>query len=436
MSWEDRVQETILISNTGERMSLLTEDVSLELSSRNSIQEFADFSGCLIQTFGAGPITYPLRIFFWGEDHDKQADAFLRMLISPTALILEHPFYGRLENIFVVGEIKRRDNLKTAANQTIFEVNFVQSAAFSFPAASQAGLAEAELNLTTADDNQSAQFAEQIKVDTGQEEISLIDQSKNLIAQVKEKLRAACGAVAEVQRSFDQTYQAINQNLQDFIGNPLTAAQGVLNLIKKPAAAVRQFSVILDSYKNLTSGIMEDAGIAEQDYDNRVNNSFQNNLLFLNATRHAMTLTAIEAGKKAEQQSGQALIDFLTAEEEILFLTQSDLFEIIDVLQKTNEEIRTWEEANRSALNLLDTGEVNTYQNRALAAVSLFLTQQSFNSRREIKFQTDRRRHFIELCSELYGITDLAFAFFINTNRLTSDEIIEIPRNRTIRYYV
>ena len=98
--------------------------------------------------------------------------------------------------------------------------------------------------------------------------------------------------------------------------------------------------------------------------------------------------------------------------------------------------INTWNEENRLSLNIPDTGNSYVYLNQALAAVSGFLIQTSFTARQEVIFKVQSPRNFIELSAELYGVTDNAFDFFILTNKLTSDEIIEIPRGRIIKYYI
>ena len=51
--------------------------------------------------------------------------------------------------------------------------------------------------------------------------------------------------------------------------------------------------------------------------------------------------------------------------------------------------------------------------------------------------QLDRARTIIDLSAELYGrVDDRTLNFMIDSNRLTGSEILELPRGRSILYYV
>lgn len=86
--------------------------------------------------------------------------------------------------------------------------------------------------------------------------------------------------------------------------------------------------------------------------------------------------------------------------------------------------------------DLVDTGEsYRALQNASALAVG-FLVELSFTLAQEHRIILDRPRTLIDLVAELYGEIDPQLDFFINTNDLSGDEIIELPAGREIVFYV
>ena len=185
MSWEDRLQEAAYTSPSGVRVVFQFENVSVEINKRDSVSEFPEYDGALVQNFGIGAVSYPLTCFFWGENHDKEAEEFAALIGEAGKGVLEHPFYGRKENIVPLGPIRRRDDLKTAANQTIFQINFVQSSAFQFPVSVAAVSDEIEFNLDQFYAEQAATYDAGIELASARERLSLIDSLRAKLNNVK-----------------------------------------------------------------------------------------------------------------------------------------------------------------------------------------------------------------------------------------------------------
>ncbi len=83
----------------------------------------------------------------------------------------------------------------------------------------------------------------------------------------------------------------------------------------------------------------------------------------------------------------------------------------------------------------VDTGE--TYQ-PLVSSVSLaagFLVDKSFTLDAETRLVLGRPCTFVDLVAELYGELDERFDFFISTNNLSGDELVEIPAGREVVYY-
>lgn len=438
MSWQDRLKPAAFTSPSGVRSEFLYENVRVNVNKRDSLREPADFNGAFVQNFGIGATSYPLRCIFWGDDHDLEANVFLNSLVEAGTGILEHPLYGRVENIVGFGPVALRDDLKTAANQSIFEVNFVQSSAFQFPGSAMSVEDEIGSAIGSFESAQGEAFASAIKIEQAREKISMIDSIKAKVADVQRSMSKIAATVDDAQNEFNDSVNFINNNINTLVGTPLALAGQVIDLIKSPARAAAQISATLSAYGNLLTAVTADAnGLFSPSVGNSVNNQFFNSELFSRVAFSSMLIAANTAASSTREISGQSLADFISIEspEQRPFTTQSDIIETVEFLGAQFESQNNWNEANRASLNLLDTGESYSYLESAWSRTAGFLIQLSFSARQERILVLGEPRNFVDLCAELYGVLDAAFDFFILTNDLTGDEIYELPRGRRIRYY-
>ncbi len=439
MSWIDRLKEAALTSPSGIRRIFNFENVRVSVNKRDSVREFPEYNGAFVQNFGIGVTSYPLLCIFWGDNHDDEADGFLNMLSEAGLFILEHPLYGRFENIVPLGPITRRDDLKTAANQSIFEVNFVQSSAFTFPGSrtSEGDAIESDLeNFGIAQENE---FGEGIEIASSREQVSLIDSVKAKVGAVVRQLSAIAATVQEIENEFNDAVDFIESNINSLVGTPIQLARQIINLVQLPARAGARISATLSAYSNLLTATISDAnGLFSPTAGNSIDNQFFNSELFARASYSAMLQSAKSTGDSTGELSGESLEDFLAVEssEQQPFSTQSEIISTVEFLAGENQRLTAWSEANRAALDLLDTGESSSYLTSASQGVAGFLIGVSFSARQERIMVLTERRNLIELCAELYGVLDSAFDFLILSNDLSGDEIYELPVGRRIRYYV
>lgn len=85
---------------------------------------------------------------------------------------------------------------------------------------------------------------------------------------------------------------------------------------------------------------------------------------------------------------------------------------------------------------IFDTGEIYQPLQNSVALVAGFLVETSFTLTEERRFILQRARTFVDLVGELYGETDGRFDFFIQTNQLSGDELVELPKGKEIVFYV
>lgn len=132
MTWEDRLKTPSYTSPSGEVIEFIYEDVSNEFDKHTTAFNFPDADGTFVQDLGRSGRRFPFRVFFSGPDYDEDADKFDSMLSETGIGTLQTPNYGRFK-VVPFGRIKRRDDLKTRANQAVIEVEFFETNELLFP---------------------------------------------------------------------------------------------------------------------------------------------------------------------------------------------------------------------------------------------------------------------------------------------------------------
>ncbi|MCK5612869.1 DNA circularization N-terminal domain-containing protein [Candidatus Pacearchaeota archaeon] len=412
MSWEDRIQDPAYTSPSGERFVFTYEDVSRETDKKTTPFTFPDKDGAFIQDLGAGGRRYPMRIFFWGEDYDIQADAFYLALEEKGAGKLEHPRYGTV-NVVPTGKIRQRDDLKTAANQAVFEIEFWQTIIeITFPnAADEATNAVNEI-ITEYVADAPGVFDKVLDLVSSNEIVSFSNRITAGVAVVKNNLGKVANTVQGIGVQFNSLYTSITSNISDLVETPITLATDIIELIRLPNRAAASIETQIDSYVNIINTLLEtDFSLS---LDNQPENSF--------------------AGTDLVVQS--AIIGLIEATTKNEFITKPDAINAADSILSISENSNNWADDNRENLELIDTGEIYQIVNNASIISAARLVEISFSLLQERFTIIDRPRTFVDLCAELYGELDPKYDFIINSNNLTGSEILELPLGKEIKYYV
>ena len=405
MAWFDRLKEAAYTPPSGVRIPFFYENVSQELSKKTSAHNFPDADGTLVQDFGVTSLRFPLVVYFWGENHDLDAQAFIGALSERGRGVLEHPMYGA-KDVVPFGDITQRDDLKTGANQSVFEVTFYESIGFEYPSTQAAPAQEvvdaiAALNVST-----SGQFEAGVDLDSAVSQVAAKSFWSELLGSVKDKFDAIASFVDSVQKQFEAIETSINTAIDILVGQPLALAAQTMLLIQAPARAVALIQDRLEAYGDLLGAILDgDAGNVN-DYQFR-----------------SLVATAAVSGSVVSVVNNQ-------------FNTRTEALEAADTILEQFRDYVEWADANAETLGIIDTGE--SYQS-LLAAVALcagYLVEISFTLQMERAVVLDRNRTIIDLAYELYGGVDEYLDFLIASNDLSGSEILELPKGRRIVYYV
>lgn len=414
MAWTDRIREAAYNSPSGVRLTFDYENVSKTVDKKTTSFEFPDANGSYVQDLGNTGRQYPLRVFFWGGDYDLRAEAFEAALLERGTGKLEHPIYGTVD-VVPFGTITRRDDLKTGANQAVFEVTFFETIGLIYPS-SQTDPASSVIDAVDDYNDEAAQeFEDVTSLDNAVDAVTFKNQYQALLDSTINGLQAIANEQENVRSQFNAVRDSIDQGINILIADPLTLAFQTLILLQSPARALTIITARLDAYKNLADSIITGNNpVVTPSFDASSSNLFHVNDLYASTYLTGSVVSVVNTQFTTKTEA-------LTAAEFIL--TQLD-------------DLNNWRDANFQALAEIDTGAAYQQLQKAVALTAGFLVEISFTLRQERRVVLDRNRTIIDLVAEFYGSVDDQLDFFINSNSLTGSEILEVPRGRQVVYYI
>ncbi len=408
MAWNERIREAAYTSPSGTRLLFSYENVAMSVDKKTAAFDFPDANGTYIQDLGHTGRKYALRMFFWGNDYDLEADAFEAALLEQGTGKLEHPIYGT-KNVVPFGSIKRRDDLKTAANQAVLELVFWETTDVVYPT-SQTDPAGSVLSAVSEyNEAAAAEFEEKTDIDSATEQATFKNTYTAQLDKAKTGLQSIADTQENVRKQFNAVNSSINNSIDVLVGQPLTLAFQTATMLQAPARAVTNISARLSAYVALTASITSGDGAIKAN-----SNDFHTDDLYASTYVTGSVLSVVNNR----------------------FETKTDALAAADEILNQFSDVATWRDDNYQALGGVDTGSAYQQLQEAVALAAGFLVEISFSLKQERSIVLTRPRTIIDLVAELYGSIDDQLDFFIDTNSLTGSEILEVPRGREIVYYV
>lgn len=430
-TWENRLKDAAYVSPSGTRITFQYEVVGREVTKRTSAFEFPNVNGAYVQTNGYGSRRYPMVCFFNGKDHDLIATAFEAALLEDGTGKLEHPLYGTF-SVVPFGDITRRNDLVQEANQTAIEVTFWTTIGAIYPSTNTSPGDEISAALDGFDLAAAQQFAISTQLATIASKANLKSTIRKFLKTVQAALQDASDSVAEVRNEFADINSLVNDGLDTFIGEPLQLAQQISNLIKAPGRAITAIESRLQDYENLAAQIF---GSPQGNPGTKLGAGTLS--LPLRAQRIANDFHA------SDLFAANAVSGGIVAVTNTTFTTKPQALAAAESVQAQMDALVAWRDAGFSQMARIaqhgayqvDTGETYQALQNAVALTTGFLVQVSFQLVPERAVVLDRPRSIVDLCAELYGVVDEKLDFLIQSNDLTGDEILELPRGRKVKFY-
>lgn len=475
-TWETRLAEAAYTPPSGTRITFDYEDIQYKFDKRGAAFEFPDVDGTYVQERGSGGRRFPMRVLFSGGDCDLQAQVFEAALLERGFGLLESPLYGT-RTVKPTGEITRRDDLKTAANQVIFEVTFFETFESPYPIDQENSASAALAALEIFGSASSAEFASALSIGSVSEEQGFLDTVNGLLSDVSGQLDKIAAVQEVVNDEFQEINSTINNTIDTLIAEPLDLAVATQQLIQLPGTALANIVDRLEGYSNLAANIFgaNDAvsepggpgGLGPQidsntgvGNDAQEPNKFHTRNLFASTYVSGSVLSVIYTDTSKGAATADSGVNRRRADAKRTgvvaagnaFATAGQAVDAAESLLTQVDNLIAWQDANWLSINggnlteaeqadfisaptnLDQGGSLRHLQDAALIAAG-YLIDLSFNLAREKRFVLTSPRSIIDLCAELYGDVDGVLDFFIDSNSLTGDEILELPRGRSIVYY-
>jgi hypothetical protein len=416
MSWQDRLKEMVYTSPSGVEFTLQYEDVSKSIKKKTSVFEFIGTNDVYVQDNFVGAMTIPVIVYFSGDDHDTEANEFFAALSEKGAGKLQHPLYG-LTTVNPVGDIKRSDKLVTGANQSAFDVTFIETIVDLYPQSQSNQTSNAYSASNDFNSGISEEFAHAIVTDSETERQSLKSQITNQLSTFKSGLKSLTDSQSSLQKDLNDSFDSINDGIDLLISDPLTLAFQTVQMIKSVTGSTALISDRLAAYHNLLCSITcinQDKDIIQPSYDATSRNTLAVNDLFASATVSAMNESLLKSDLNSRDEAFNAAT------------TVTDSF----------YELQEWREKSFASLSAVDTGEgYQALQSQtALTASAIIAIALSLKAQRTVIL--DRDLFLIDFAYRYFGSTDNdAVEEAIILNDLNNSEIFTLPRGRLMRYY-
>lgn len=451
MTWEDRLRDAAYTGPDGTRLVFLFEDVSKVIRKKTPAHDFPDVNSTFVEDLGLRGAQYPLRVIFSGPDHDLEAAAFEALIVQRGPGVLEHPMYGR-RDVIPRGDITRNDALKTAANQTIFQVTFWETILAIYPDPNDATVQSVDDAQAAFNETNAAHWETVLEIQAPDDEASFLQTMQALKDGALGPLRAASDATAALTRKIDSISRAIDSTLADFIGGPQILASQIQRLLNAPSRAASLLRTRLDQLKGMVESLVNGTGTNEDSGGGTGTSATgpgvvdpgvgapgaaanASNLFHANSLMAEGTIAAIASAVSGETyvtrlQAIQSAVELVETFDGYVAWADSN-YEVLSTASPGPDPTRP----NSTGPGAIDTGE--TYQALQFVVVQTakYLISVSFELATERVLILDAPRTALDLVAELYGGLE-RFDEFVESNDFTGDELIEIPRGAEVRYHV
>lgn len=418
MTWIDRLAEAAYTSPGGTRQTFLYEDVSKEVDKRTAAFAFPGVDGTYVQDNGQSERRFPLRCIFTGADCDQAAEAFEALLLERGQGSLEHPLYGK-KNVVPYGTITRRDDLTSAANQSIIEVTFWSTVGAIYPSSGFSAKGQLVASLSKSTEKLSHGFSKAMKLDSEARRASAKLSVREALRNVQGALGRVAAVTDSVNREFRQIQSDINFGIDVLIGQPLLLARQLMNLASAPARALAGIASRLEAYANLLDRMVASSTSSPADV----------------SVIPALRVRRGNEFQLASLMASAAVQGSVSSVNENTFAAKPEALAAAEALIAQSDALAAWSDQRYGDQAQIDEGEGYQALQETTALAVGYLVEISFSLVPERALVLDRPRNIVELAAEIYGSIDDRLDFLISTNKLTGSGIIELPRGRRIVYY-
>lgn len=449
-SWKERRTDAIIETPDKARYTFQYTDLEKDIEKKTSKYLFGDTDSQYIQDFGLGGISYPMTLHMSGANYDQDANAFEKSASKKGVCILEHPFYG-VKNV-IIEKINRRDNIKTEGGQVTFTLTLSETILFKIPYQEPDmgfGLLKALQDLS---DSAKEAFANSFLGKTAQALVDAANRIEAIVNDVVASVEFIASTVDSVTSTIYNIQRYIDRNMSNLLQAPFTLAGSIQSLISAPSSAIASVKNKFQMYQNMYEGQKNfEGGIDSSKNSNDKKNKCAEKTLVAGAITGAICESILYAANTTENidqatasstTSGSTATTNTTAESTLKTKSEATALavQIMDFYYEVQEFLDSMQEntENDSLENSFVVDSALVYNLKNVVAITVKnLVALAFSLQQERIIYTEKEYNLFELCYKLYGTTNNdTLQKLIDSNNLTGQEIIMIPQDREIRYYV
>ena len=408
MSWITRIQQQILIqTGDGIRYEPQWLNASYDQQYNLNIFNYIDVPGSQINREEPQSRRFALDIFFIGENHIEIGEQFRLSAADRRPWTITHPFYDEI----VVHPVRLRFD-HTQYNVTQITGQIVETIPDRFPRETADREALLVLQKEQLDVVAATAFGEQTSQITAAE--------TNIISE----------SVDELEANGNQVLDAVNQ--VEFRNTVLNAQREITNIATRPIETLRAIQSTINFPANVVAGVRARVDNLIEAF-NRVVVSLEN-ITGLSRNRKVY-------GETAGASIISALIPAATTNRDLQ--TRAEVQGILDdILSTYGRYLAVLDGFQTDSQTQLDSYAPNSQTQNALSEFMYFalsaLIDISLESQQEFIIVNESASNAIVLAHRVYGLdeNDNNLSRFIETNNIGINEILEIPKDREILYYV
>jgi len=401
----------------------LTDVISKKGGKKIATVEIVDSNESVSQDFGNITDTYPVSMYFTGDDFDTQLTDFEKLLkehyTQDSPGYLRHPLWGDI-NVFPTSW-ESSIELISGVGVGKLQVEFVEVFPRKYP---ESQLDSSSLASANLDEMSALDMASKIATST-------VAAAKN----IKDKIEAVVDVIntaTEVIETIEDTATAIQNEINGLIDDVVGGVAGLLfatqRLMRLPArikdSTMNKINVYRDMISDIISSISGSDGkgipaATETNADNRMNNA---------------VMMEVFAGFAVGCLAESALYTD--------FSVRTNTIETLEIINSAVDEYNAALAEIRSEgvdITREYSGDYNFQQlmNEVASRVNEIMLNKSFDLKAEKKFKLKTKSDVLNQCFENYGNIDKeTIDYFCNTNKIVNDEFFELPESREIVIYV
>lgn len=422
-AWVERLRDASFVSPSGTEIFFKLDTLTRIGGKKASNHEILNKDEAIPQDQGNRAIEYPVEAFFTDENGDLEANQFFTLLseryTADSPGILKHPIWGDIA--VMPFEFQQVHQLVRQAGIFRVPVTFRPIPQAVFPSAP--GIDQSEI-VSDIDDLGEVLDDANLGID-----VQLAADFAEFGAKIKEVVSIVDDAIGEVAATVDEiedTFRQIQDDINAAIAVGASAVEimsQVNNLIRLPGQIITSSIAKIESYAVMTQAIATSfVGFFNPNADRT---SQLNGAVMFQSLTTLSTAATTEASLFTDFETRDAAGDALDFVNNAAILTEQETSEIYQTL--TNGIQSSFAPDHNSGLSLsLIVGKTNA-----------ILIDRSFDLKAKQTSILQGPSDPITLTWKFYRSTEISdIEFFIRTNNLQDNEIIEIPSGREIIAYV